>query len=79
MDVPLQEIFLSVLCMIICVAWNKEVMAVKYNAFQYFREHFDCIVTARHALPCLIDCTHIEANPSLARYFLTRFMLQPRL
>lgn len=64
MDVPLQEIFLFVLqnvCMIICAAWNKEVIAVKYNALQYFRDRFDCVVTALHALPCLIDCTQTPA------------------
>lgn len=55
-DVPLQEIFL--LCVFICAAKDKEVMAVECSAWQYLRDHFDCIVTALYALPCLIDSTH---------------------
>lgn len=77
--VPLQIFFL--LCLFICA--TKEVMAEECNAWQYLRDHFDCIVTALYALPCLIDYIHThteaEANPNPAGCFLTRFVLQPRL
>lgn len=52
------------MCVFICAALRKELMVVEFNAWQYLKEHFDCILTALYmhntCCCCLYTHTHIH-------------------